>query len=125
MHSESTRHTGRSPSYALFGIAFIEGTVSVLGWWIYGPAFDTFAWIMTSAFIVYVLLAVSAQWAPLSSSWIAVGYYLAHRSVEFLMAPMISPVDVVVNLLDVLLLTAAVLTSMNMIRSRRQMSTSD
>ena len=69
------RHDKNPTASALFGVATILIFVGVLGWYMYGPVFGWFDWIVTTSGAIYLVLAIAARWARLAVALIGAALY--------------------------------------------------
>ena len=74
----------------LFGAAAIQCLIGLVGWSIYSNEFGWLDWVITFAFLIYVVLGLWARWAPVVPAFLGFLLYAvfllaqACRSVELL-----------------------------------------
>ena len=76
------RASSNPTTSALFGVAAIQATVGLIGWFIYSPEFQPIDWIATFSFAVYFAFGVWARWRPKPATLSAALSYAAFLGVQ-------------------------------------------
>jgi hypothetical protein len=101
----------RSASTALLGVAFIQGLVCALYYWLQSFTFGFLDWVFTFSFSIFLVLAITAIWAPILSSSIALALYAAFLAQQALLTPELLFEGVIVKAPIVGLLLCAVISA--------------
>ncbi len=112
------RSTKSSAPSALGGVAAIQCIVGLLGWWLHSYELNWVGHLISFSFLIFVVLAIWARWAPLTPSVIAAGLYGTLLAEQAMFAPELLAAGWIFKAPIVVLLVVAVVSGVRAMNRR-------